>query len=104
MTIEDIFSETVNRDLEYHVFLTPVCQEAVLLFVTAKEATGFSVRGVGLDGQPSGCGFDYRITAKRLGVESIRLENVSSDHRVEAKLTERGSLPAEDMHGRGSTP
>jgi hypothetical protein len=29
---------------------------------------------VTLDGQPAACGFDYRVVAKRLGLEGIRLE------------------------------
>ncbi len=73
---DPIFAETVNLEVAYHVFLTPVCQEPVLLFVTDKDATGFSVRGVTLDGQPSQCAFDYRIVAKRLGYEHMRLEAV----------------------------
>jgi hypothetical protein len=79
VAFEPMFAETVNRYLDYHVFLTPVCREPVLLFVTAKTATGFGVRGVQLDGQPAACDFDYRITAKRLGVEDIRLEEVTDD-------------------------
>ncbi|HEY68654.1 MAG TPA: hypothetical protein G4N97_10355, partial [Thermoflexia bacterium] len=74
VTIEPIFAQTVNLEEEYHVFVTPVCQEPVLLFVTEKDATGFTVRGVTLEGRPSGCSFDYRIVAKRLGYEDLRLE------------------------------
>lgn len=74
-----MFAETVNRDLDYQVYLAPVCQEPVLLIVTAKTAAGFGVRGVKLDGRPAACDFDYRITAKRLGVEDIRLEEVTDD-------------------------
>ncbi|NOZ28317.1 MAG: hypothetical protein GXP39_09740 [Chloroflexi bacterium] len=74
---DPIFAETVNLEVAYHVFLTPVCQEPVLLFVTDKGATGFSVRGVTLDGQPSQCAFEYRIVAKRLGYENVRLEAVN---------------------------
>jgi len=79
VTIEPVFAETVNLDTGYHVFLTPVSMEPVLLFITAKTTAGFSVRGVTLDGQPATGDFDYRITAKRLGVEDIRLEEVSED-------------------------
>ena len=71
---EPMFAETVNLEVDYHVFVTPLCQEPVLLFVTAKSASGFTVRGVTLDGQPVACGFDYRVVAKRLGLEDIRLE------------------------------
>jgi len=74
VAFEPIFAETVNLEVDYHVFVTPVCQEPVLLFVTAKGTSGFTVQGVTLDGQPAACGFDYRVVAKRLGLEDIRLE------------------------------
>jgi hypothetical protein len=62
--------------VDYHVFVTPLCQEPVLLYVTAKRATGFTVRGGTLDGQPAECAFDYRVAAKRLGYEDVCLEEV----------------------------
>lgn len=74
VAFEPIFAETINLEVDYHVFVTPLCQEPVLLFVTAKSTSGFTVRGVTLDGQPAACGFDYRVVAKRLGLEGIRLE------------------------------
>lgn len=74
VAFEPIFAETVNTDVDYHVFVTPLCQEPVLLFVTNKNASGFTVRGVTLDGEPAECAFDYRIAAKRLGYEDMRLE------------------------------
>jgi hypothetical protein len=52
-------------------------QEPALLYVTAKRATGFTVRGVTLDGQPAECAFDYRVAAKRLGYEDVRLEEAT---------------------------
>ena len=77
VAFEPIFAETVNLEADYHVFLTPLCQEPVLLFVTAKNTKGFTVRGVALNGQPTGCAFDYRIVAKRLGYEQVRLEEAT---------------------------
>jgi hypothetical protein len=74
VTFEPIFAETVNLEEDYHVFVTPLCQEPVLLFVIAKTSTGFTVQGVTLDNQPSSCDFDYRVAAKRLGYENVRLE------------------------------
>jgi hypothetical protein len=76
VVFDPIFAETVNLEMDYHVFVTPLCQEPVLLFVTAKTDTGFVVKGVTLDNQPADCAFDYRIVAKRLGVEDLRLEPV----------------------------
>jgi hypothetical protein len=81
---EPIFAETVDLNAEYHVFLTPLCDQAVLLFVTEKATTGFTVQGVTLDNQPSSCAFDYRIMAKRLGYADARLElvEVTADSRL----------------------
>jgi len=74
---DPIFAETVNLEEEYHVFVTPLGEEPVLLFVTDKDATAFTVRGVTLDGKPAACSFDYRIVAKRLGYEDVRLEETT---------------------------
>jgi hypothetical protein len=76
VAFEPVFAQTVNPSVDYHVFLTPISQEPVLLFVTAKTADGFAVRGVTLDGQPAECDFEYRIVAKRLGYEQVRLGTV----------------------------
>lgn len=79
VTFESIFAQTINSKLDYHIQLTPVCQKAVLLFVVSKGESGFTVQGVGLDGTPSSCSFDYTVTAKRLGLEEYRLEAVLSE-------------------------
>jgi hypothetical protein len=73
VAFEDIFASIVNLEFDYHVFLTPLGQEPVLLFITEKTTTGFIVKGAGLDGNPITCDFDYRIVAKRLGYENERL-------------------------------
>ena len=100
VTIEPIFAQTVNLEEEYHVFVTPLCQEPVLLFVTEKDSTGFTVRGVTLEGRPSGCSFDYRIVAKRLGYEGVRLEPVPGKL---IKARERGkTFPASPPDISGS--
>ena len=70
---EPIFAETVDLKADYHVYVTPLCDEAVVLFVTAKSADGFTVKGVTLDNQSSSCAFDYRVIAKRLGYSDVRL-------------------------------
>jgi hypothetical protein len=77
VAFDPIFAETVNLEVDYHVFVTPLSQEPVLLFVTGKSATAFTVRGVTLDGEPSECTFDYRVAAKRLGYEDVRLEETT---------------------------
>jgi len=73
---EPIFAQTVNLGEEYHVFVTPLSQEPVWLYITAKTADGFTVRGVTLDGLPATCSFEWRVMARRLGYENVRLATV----------------------------
>ncbi len=74
VVFESVFASIVNLEIDYHVFLTPLGQEPILLFITEKTTTGFKVKGAGLDGNPIKCDFDYRIVAKRLGFENERLQ------------------------------
>jgi len=76
VTIDPEFAQAAALTEPYLVQLTATCSEPVLLFVSEKAATHFAVQGVDLGGKPSGCGFDYRLTAKRLGYEDLRLEAV----------------------------
>jgi len=68
--IDPIFAQTVNLTETYHVFLTPLgdCP----LYVSAKTPTSFTVRAMG--GQTCAIAFDYRIVAKRLGYEEVRMQ------------------------------
>jgi hypothetical protein len=77
--LDPTFAQTVSPQVGYHVFVTPNgdCEG---LYVTQKTATGFQVRE--LRGGKSSVAFDYRIVAKRKGLESLRLEEVSSDHEM----------------------
>jgi len=69
--IEPIFAETVNLEVDYHVFLTPL-GDCKGLYVATKTPTSFEVRELG--GGTASISFDYRIVAKRRGYESTRLE------------------------------
>lgn len=79
LTFDPMFAEAANLKTDYHVFVTPICEEPVVLFVSDKTANGFSVQGVTLSNQPSDCAFDYRVIAKRLGYEQTRLAAVGPD-------------------------
>ena len=72
--IEPIFAQTVNLTETYYVFLTPLgdCP----LYVSSKMPTSFSVKAIG--GQTCSIAFDYRIVAKRLGYESLRLDSAAT--------------------------
>jgi hypothetical protein len=68
--IEPVFAQTVNLTETYHVFLTPLGE--CPLYVSGKTRTSFSVKA--MSGQTCSIAFDYRIVAKRLGYEGLRLD------------------------------
>jgi hypothetical protein len=72
--IEPIFAQTVNLTEAYHVFLTPLGDCA--LYVAAKTPASFTVKA--MSGQTCSIAFDYRIVAKRLGYEALRLDAAPS--------------------------
>jgi hypothetical protein len=69
--IEPIFVQTVNLDLPYHVFLTPL-GGGCTLFVADKSSTAFTTQA----NEGAGCeiAFDYRIIAPRFDYEDLRLK------------------------------
>jgi hypothetical protein len=72
ISLEPTYVQTVNTGVEYHVFLTPK-GDSHGLYVTNETSTSFEVREQG--GGTSNIAFDYRIVAKRIGFENIRLED-----------------------------
>jgi hypothetical protein len=68
--LEPTFAQTVNSEVEYHVFLTPN-GDCKGLYVANKTAGSFEVRELG--GGKASVGFDYRIVARRKGYEEIRM-------------------------------
>jgi hypothetical protein len=70
INLEPLFGQTVNTEMEYHVFLTPN-GDCNGLYVTQKTATSFVVRE--LNRGTSSIAFDYRIMAKRKGHENVRM-------------------------------
>jgi hypothetical protein len=91
--LDPTYAETVNTTIEYHVFLTPN-GDCAGLYVAQKTPTAFEVRE--LRGGKSSVAFDYRIVAKRLGLESLRLEVISTDH--EQAETMRQHLASRPLH------
>jgi len=96
--IDPTFARTVNLEVDYHVYLTLVCDDLILLGVTDKGSTSFSVQGATLDGKPSTCSFDYRIVAKQRGYEDLRLEKVDLPALLPTGTEEmpRQGIPASD--------
>jgi hypothetical protein len=73
VTIDPVFAQTVNLSADYYVFTTALSDEPVVLYVSEKSAASFILQAVTLDGRPAQCTVDYRIVAKRLGYEDMRL-------------------------------
>jgi hypothetical protein len=69
VTIDPVFAQTVNLEQPYQVLLT--AQGDCGLYVAAKQPASFTVRA--LDGKTCSTALDYRIIAKRLGYEGVRL-------------------------------
>jgi hypothetical protein len=78
VSIDPVFAQTVNLDEPYQVFLTP--RGDCGLYVAEASATGFTVRALG--GQACSIAFDYRLIAKRLGYEGVRLAPAHVPARV----------------------
>jgi hypothetical protein len=81
--LDSTFAQTVNTTQEYHVFLTPK-GDCKGLYVSNESASGFEVHELG--GGSSTVAFDYRITAKRIGYENVRLTDVTEHYQ---KMEER---------------
>jgi hypothetical protein len=82
VTIRPDFASTVNLNVDYHVFLTPLgdCRG---LYVARKTPTSFEVRELG--GGRSDIAFDYRIVAKRQGYEALRMQAVPESVPLDKK-------------------
>jgi hypothetical protein len=72
VNIDPVFAETVSKQYEYHVFVTPKgdCRG---LYVASQSATSFEVRE--LQRGKSTIEFDYRVVAKRKGYERAQPVN-----------------------------
>lgn len=78
VTLEPTFAQTVNTGTEYHVFLTPN-GDSKGLYVSQKTPTSFEVREQGSG--TSNIAFDYRIVAKGVGSENLRLEDLTEQFK-----------------------
>jgi hypothetical protein len=85
--LEPEFAQTVNTELEYHVFLTPN-GDCKGLYVSQKSPTSFEVHELGSG--TSNARFDYRIVALRKNYENIRLADYTHDLDA-VKMPEKGT-------------
>jgi hypothetical protein len=96
VNLESVFGQTVNTGVEYHVFLTPD-GDCKGLYVSAKTGSGFEVRELG--GGTSSVAFDYRIMAKRVGYESVRLADVTERFNQQEARSKNMRRPARSSAG-----
>lgn len=94
VALDQVFAQTVNGDVDYHVFITPN-GECEGLYVTQKSAHGFEVRE--LHGGHSNTAFDYRIMARRKGFENVRMQDVTADF---AHVKQQSDLLAARLEAR----
>jgi hypothetical protein len=100
VALDPTFASTVNTGVEYHVFLTPKgdCEG---LYVTNETAEGFDVHE--LRGGHSGIAFDYRIMAKRVNYENVRLADVTEHYqRMEKQHQQIRLLKSERSRARAA--
>ena len=90
VNIEAVFGETVNTGVEYHVFLTPK-GDCKGLYVTEEGPTSFVVRELGSG--HSSIGFDYRIMAKRVGYEKVRLADLTEQFNKQEAYRQKTRRP-----------
>jgi hypothetical protein len=85
--VDPVFAETINGQLDYHVFLTPRgdCRG---LYVTRLTPSSFEVHE--LQGGRSTLEFDYRITARRAGHETERMADETEEMQRDPRLDKVG--------------
>jgi len=95
VAIDPLYSETVNTEIDYHVFLTPR-GECKGLYVVNQKDSSFEVRE--LNGGESDIPFSYRIVAKRKGYEDVRLAKVKEE-MMTAMVTAEGDVKKDESIG-----
>jgi len=84
--LENMYGQSVNTNIDYHVFLTPN-GDCKGLYVSQKSPTSFEVHELG--GGSSSVAFDYRIMAKRRGFENIRMADKTKEFSAANRPTKR---------------
>ena len=97
VAIDPLYSETVNTEIDYHVFLTPR-GECKGLYVINQKGSSFEVRE--LNGGKSDIPFSYRIVAKRKGYEDVRLAKVKEETLAAMTTVEDDVKKDEAIDGR----
>jgi hypothetical protein len=89
--LDPTFAQTVNAGVEYHVFLTPK-GDSEGLYVSNETSRGFEVHEQ--RGGHSNIAFDYRIMAKRVGYEQVRLADLTGQLNKQEAQSQRMVRPS----------
>jgi hypothetical protein len=84
--LDSTYTQTVNADVKYQVFLTPY-GDCKGLYVTNRTANSFEVRELG--GGTASLSFGYRIMALRKNYETIRFADHTADMQRHNSMMER---------------
>jgi hypothetical protein len=104
VNLEQVFGQTVNTEMDYHVFLTPG-GDCKGLYIAQKSPSSFEVRELG--GGTSSVAFDYRIMAKRKGYENVRLADKTkqfNDREIQFKRMRRPAPPSASPFASPAVP
>ena len=82
IALDPAYMEAANAEVEFHVFLTPG-GDCNGLYVDHKTSAGVEVHELG--GGTSSIPFDYKIVAKRRGMEEQRLVDVTGEMKRETE-------------------
>ena len=88
--LDSTFTQTVNTEMKYQVFLTPY-GDCKGLYVTKRTASSFEVHELG--GGTSNLSFGYRIMAVRRNYETVRFADHTRDMDAIKRMQERMKAP-----------
>ena len=93
VTLDTTYTQTVNTDVQYQVFLTPY-GDCKGLYVTNRKGDSFEVRELGAG--TATLNFGYRIMALRKNLEAVRFADHTHDldgHKRMMQRMKAGALP-----------
>lgn len=90
VSIDDVFSETINDKIEYHVFLQKEGQGD--LWIDSKEYTHFVVKGT------PGLSFSWELKAVQNGYEVYRLDDINLRHDAPEAETELFEIGIQELN------
>jgi hypothetical protein len=77
VALDQIYTQVAGTEDDYLVFLTPVSETPVQLYIADQTKENFTVKGVDTNGNPANCSFYYRIVARDTDSKGGRFEGVN---------------------------